>query len=118
MAATVQIAGLEPATHAYSFWEGVPRSGKQAFGSLFQEARTMKVCALPHSAGMAAAPAAAGCLADHACARALQAVAVVQRAIRGRSPESEMAELGFGQLLLIKSFSVSMSGETPLTGQQ
>jgi len=41
----------------------------------------------------------------------LQAVAVVQRAIRGQAPEAAMAELGFGPLLLIKSFPVNMSGE-------
>jgi hypothetical protein len=43
----VQIASLEPCTHAYSFWEGVPVSGKQAFGRLFAAARTMQVGAPP-----------------------------------------------------------------------
>jgi hypothetical protein len=38
-----QIASLEPASHAYSFWEGVPISGKQAFGRLFRLAKTTKV---------------------------------------------------------------------------
>jgi hypothetical protein len=41
----------------------------------------------------------------------MQAVAVVQRAMRGQAPEAVMAELGFGPLLLIKAFPVSMSGE-------
>jgi hypothetical protein len=41
---------------------------------------------------------------------ALQAVAVVQRAMRGVPPEAHMAELGFGPLLLIKAFPVNMSG--------
>eukprot|EP00775_Hariotina_reticulata_P002166 gene2166-2485_t len=77
----VKITSLEPGSHAYSFWEGVPRSGKQAFGRLFRQARTTK------------------------------AVAVVQRAIRGQAPEAAMAELGFGPLLLIKAFPVNMSGE-------
>jgi hypothetical protein len=40
----------------------------------------------------------------------VQAVAVVQRAMRGQAPEAVMAELGFGPLLLIKAFPVSMSG--------
>jgi hypothetical protein len=40
----------------------------------------------------------------------LQAVAVVQRAMRGVPPEAHMAELGFGPLLLIKAFPVNMSG--------
>jgi hypothetical protein len=35
---------------------------------------------------------------------------VVQRAMRGQTPEAVMAELGFGPLLLIKAFPVSMSG--------
>jgi hypothetical protein len=39
----VQVASLEPCSHAYSFWEGVPLSGKQAFGRLFRQAKTMKV---------------------------------------------------------------------------
>lgn len=38
-----QIASLSPATHAYSFWEGVPLSGKQAFGRLFRSAKSMRV---------------------------------------------------------------------------
>ncbi|WIA23123.1 hypothetical protein OEZ85_001460 [Tetradesmus obliquus] len=75
-----QIASLEPCSHAYSFWEGVPLSGKQAFGRLFAQARSMK------------------------------AVAVVQRAMRGVPPEAHMAQLGFGPLLLIKAFPVNMSG--------
>lgn len=39
-----------------------------------------------------------------------QAVAVVQRAMRNVDPCLEMQQLGFGPLLLIKSFSVNMSG--------
>jgi hypothetical protein len=38
-----QIASLNPGTHAYSFWEGVPHSGKKAFGRLFRTSTTMKV---------------------------------------------------------------------------
>lgn len=79
-AAIEAIASLEPATHAYSFWEGVPLSGKRAFGRLFRASRTLK------------------------------AVAVVQRAMRGVAPEAAMAELGFGPLLLIRAFPVNMSG--------
>ena len=40
---SLQVATLEPATHAYSFWEGVPVEGKCAFGRLFAESRTMQV---------------------------------------------------------------------------
>ncbi|GAX78395.1 hypothetical protein CEUSTIGMA_g5837.t1 [Chlamydomonas eustigma] len=71
---------LEPATHAYSFWEGIPTDGRIAFGKLFNHSRS------------------------------LRAVAVVQRAIRGQEPAALMEELGFGPLLLITSFSVNMSG--------
>ena len=39
-----------------------------------------------------------------------QAIAVGQRAMRGRCPEAVMAELGFGRLRLIDSFPVSMAG--------
>lgn len=35
---------------------------------------------------------------------------MVQRAMRGQTPEAVMAELGFGPLLLIKAFPVNMSG--------
>jgi hypothetical protein len=38
-----QIPSLDPGTHAYSFWEGVPYSGKKAFGRLFRTSRSMKV---------------------------------------------------------------------------
>ncbi|GIL61222.1 hypothetical protein Vafri_15627 [Volvox africanus] len=75
-----KVASLEPATHAYSFWEGVPPSGKEAFGKLFAKSRT------------------------------LRAVAVVQRAIRGQEPAAMMRDLGFGPVLLIASFPVKMSG--------
>ncbi len=39
----VQFATLDPATHAYSFWEGVPTSGKRAFGELFAKSKTLRV---------------------------------------------------------------------------
>ncbi|PNW79759.1 hypothetical protein CHLRE_08g365550v5 [Chlamydomonas reinhardtii] len=75
-----KFASLDPATHAYSFWEGVPASGKRAFGELFAKSKS------------------------------LRAVAVVQRAMRGQEPAAVMREMGFGPLILINSFSVSMSG--------
>lgn len=43
------IATLNPATHAYSFWEGVPLVGKAAFGQLFAASKTLKVGATPAS---------------------------------------------------------------------
>lgn len=49
-----QVASLDPGTHAYSFWEGVPREGKAAFGRLFRTSRTLKVRPRP----LRAAPAA------------------------------------------------------------
>ncbi|KAJ9513041.1 hypothetical protein QJQ45_029470 [Haematococcus lacustris] len=75
-----KVASLEPATHAYSFWEGVPQQGKDAFGRLFASARTLK------------------------------GVAVVQRSVRGEDPAHMMLEHGFGPLLLIANFPVKMSG--------
>lgn len=40
----------------------------------------------------------------------VQAVAVVQRSMRGEDPAGMMADLGFGPLLLIANFPVKMSG--------
>jgi len=80
---------LAHVTHAYSFWEGVPRHARMAFGRLF-----------------AASPRARG-------------VAVVQRAMRGGGrgnkgggcpASAEMAALGFGSLALVRAFPVAMSG--------
>ena len=75
------ISTLEPFSHAYSFWEGVPADARAAFGKLFAESST------------------------------LHSVAVVQRAIRGTNPEIVMEEdYSFGQVALMGSFAVSMSG--------
>ena len=76
----MQFQTLEPATHAYSFWEGIPLEGRAAFGRLF------------------------------AASRSLRGVVVVQRAMRGDEPAAVMADLGFGPLLLLTSFAVTMSG--------
>ncbi|KAG2501386.1 hypothetical protein HYH03_001174 [Edaphochlamys debaryana] len=75
-----EVKSLDPATHAYSFWEGVPGTGKIAFGELFAKSKTLK------------------------------AVAVVQRAVRGEEPAAMMREWGFGPVMLISAFPVSMSG--------
>lgn len=40
----------------------------------------------------------------------VQSVAVVQRAMRKREPAEELEEMGFGPLVLVGSFPVSMSG--------
>lgn len=75
------ISTLEPFSHAYSFWEGVPADARAAFGKLFAESST------------------------------LHSVAVVQRAIRGINPEIVMEEdYCFGRVALMGSFAVSMSG--------
>lgn len=58
VALQVQAHGtLDPATHAYSFWEGVPASARRSFGALFAQSSS------------------------------LQCVAVVQRAVRTCPPE-------------------------------
>jgi len=74
-----QLSTLEPATHAYACWEGMPKTAKCALGSLFVASST------------------------------LQTVAVVQRAFR-RGPLLEMREMGFGELQLLKTFPVHLSG--------
>ena len=71
---------LDPATHAYSFWEGVPVDARCAFARLFAASTT------------------------------LRGVAVVQRSMRGETPADFMADLGFGALQLLDSFPVTMSG--------
>jgi hypothetical protein len=38
-----QISTLEPATHAYACWEGMPRTAKVALGALFAKASTLQV---------------------------------------------------------------------------
>ena len=43
----------------------------------------------------------------------VQAVAVVQRAMRVDNPCMPMGELGFGPLVLVSRFPVSMSGVQP-----
>ena len=46
---------------------------------------------------------------------AMQAVAVVQRAMRQADPAEVMADLGFGPVELVASFPVSMSGQRTFT---
>jgi hypothetical protein len=49
MVPTLECASVEavdsfgPATHAYSFWEGIPQEGRCAFGRLFAASTSMKV---------------------------------------------------------------------------
>lgn len=74
---------LDPATHAYSFWEGVPVDARCAFARLFAASST------------------------------LRGLAVVQRAMRGDTPEEFMRDLGFGALRLVDTFPVTMSGTPP-----
>ena len=45
-ATVLQVKTLDPGTHAYSFWEGVPPEGKCAFGRLFYRSSSMKVTCL------------------------------------------------------------------------
>jgi len=72
---------LDPATHAYSFWEGVPVEARVRFGRLFSSSKTLK------------------------------SLAIVQRSMRKEDPAEEMDALyGFGALVLVGTFPVSMSG--------
>lgn len=41
-----QVGTLDPATHAYSFWEGVPATGKAAMGRLFAASSTLRAVAV------------------------------------------------------------------------
>ena len=110
------LPSLDPASHVYSFWEGVPPAARRAFGALVARSSTVR------------------------------GVAVVQRAMRSRGgggdggggggggggdgdddeeeggpggpsssscssvPEAVMRDYGFGRLELRESFAVSMSG--------
>lgn len=72
---------LNPATHAYTFWEGIPARARTAFGKLFEESSTLKC------------------------------IAIVQRAIRRQTPAEYMESLGFGSLQLMDTLSgIHMSG--------
>ena len=42
---------------------------------------------------------------------------MVQRAMRGAAPMEVMADLGFGEVHLVDSFAVSMSGALPVYTQ-
>jgi hypothetical protein len=53
------VASLEPATHAYTFWEGIPHEARCCFGELFARSRTLRVGAAQHGLAAAAAAAAA-----------------------------------------------------------
>lgn len=75
------IPSFGTATHAYSFWEGVPVDARVAFGKLFASSPTM------------------------------QGVTVVQRSMRCDDPARVMEEeYGFGEVQLVDAFSVGMSG--------
>lgn len=80
----VQVNGagtLDPATHAYAFWEGIPVKARVAFGELFANSST------------------------------LQSVAIVQRAIRRQTPAELMAGYNFGSLQLMDTLKgIHMSG--------
>jgi hypothetical protein len=45
-----QLSTLEPATHAYAAWEGMPRTAKVAFGALFSRAKTLSHVAVAQRA--------------------------------------------------------------------
>ncbi len=76
-----KVRSLDPATHAYSFWEGVPVDARVAFGRLF------------------------------ASSRSLRSVTVVQRSMRFEDPEEVMEHgYCFGPVTLVETLSVSMSG--------
>jgi hypothetical protein len=79
-AAIENVVTLDPATHGYSFWEGVCSDARTAFGRLFQSSSTMG------------------------------SVTVVQRTLRAKDPPEFMASLGFGDVQLVATTSVSMSG--------
>lgn len=75
------IKTLDPVTHVYSFWEGVPVDARVGLGKLFRESSTTR------------------------------AICVVQRAMRCASPAAFMSEeYGFGPLRLVDTRKVSMSG--------
>jgi len=75
------VASLDPVSHVYSFWEGVPVVARAGLGKLFRESTTAR------------------------------AICVVQRAMRCASPAEFMSgEYGFGPLRLLETRKVTMSG--------
>ena len=110
-----QFSTLEPATHAYSFWEGIPLEGRAAFGRLFRSSASLHSVVVVQRAIRYAEwlplrlkllmystssthHFSNTCNHPHLCT------------LRGGDPAAVMAELGFGPLLLITSFAVTMSG--------
>lgn len=75
-----QIKSLDPVTHVYSFWEGVPAGARAGLGKLFRESRTTR------------------------------AICVVQRAMRCEPTSFMAEEYGFGPLHLVDTRKVTMSG--------
>lgn len=72
---------INPVTHVYSFWEGVPVDARVGLAKLFKQSRTAT------------------------------SICVVQRAIRHDNPAEYMDEAyGFGPLRVVDSFRVAMSG--------
>jgi hypothetical protein len=75
------IKSLDPATHVYSFWEGIPSVAKRALARLFTQSHTCK------------------------------AIALVQRAMRTKEgPLQELHQLGFAGVEIVNTFPVKMSG--------
>jgi hypothetical protein len=81
---------LAHVTHAYSFWEGVPRHARLAFGRLFASSPRARAVAVVQRAMGRGGGKGTNAAADHASA--------------------EMASLGFGPMALVRAFPVSMSG--------
>lgn len=134
--ARMQVVSLDPATHAYAFWEGVTFEGKASTGRLFAVSKTLKVscvdcvrrsgqCAFANTCLVLLVVCLLSCHRVHAspcppywCPSSyniyhvvVQAIAIVQRTIRAQDPMVVMEELGFGSLKLVMSFPVHMSGK-------
>ena len=75
-----ELESLNPATHVYTFWEGIPVQAKEALGALFSTSETCR------------------------------AIAIVQRAMRNKDPANYLADLGFIDVNVVESFPVKMSG--------
>ncbi|UPR00887.1 hypothetical protein HOP50_06g42060 [Chloropicon primus] len=75
-----KVRSLSPATHVYTFWEGIPTGAKEALGELFSTSGTC------------------------------QAIAIVQRAVRNKDVLFYLDQFGFSDVCVATSFPVAMSG--------
>ena len=111
------LPSLDPATHVYSFWEGVPPRARAAFGELVARSRTVRGVAVVQRAmrSRGGNGGGGGGGQENAAAEDAENDGESEPSPSSSSPSSSipeavMRDYGFGKLELRDSFAVSMSG--------